>query len=107
MGRVLPDRYPADDELDSYLRAEHRFGRILDYAVILPRVDVLYDWSARELDRPEVARLVVDGTPAYAWASADRQEWESPRLPVAGRALRALSAPASGRSRWRGSRGSP
>ncbi len=93
LGRVLPDRYPADDQLDIYLQAEHEFGRTLDYAVILPRLRLLYDWSARELDCPEVAALVVDDTPAYAWSRDERREWESPPLPALGRALKALSAP--------------
>jgi hypothetical protein len=93
MGRVLPDRYPADDQLDDYLQAEHTFGRLLDYAVILPRLRLLYDWSAHELDCPELAALVVDDTPAYAWSPDERREWRSPPLPATGRALKALSAP--------------
>jgi hypothetical protein len=77
LGRVLPDRYPADDDLDVYLRAEHGFGRFLDYAVILPRLRRLYDWSARELRQPELVDLVIDGTPAYAWPPDDRRPWTS------------------------------
>lgn len=83
LGRVLPDRYPADDDLDLYLRDEHGFGRLLDYAVILPRLRRLYEWSARELQRPELAGLVVDGIPAYAWSPDDRREW-TPRATRAG-----------------------
>lgn len=75
LGRVLPDRYPADDDLDVYLQAEHGFGRLLDFAVIQPRLRRLYDWSARELQRPELSELVVDGIPAYAWSPGDRREW--------------------------------
>jgi hypothetical protein len=93
MGRVLPDAYPADRELDDYLQLEHRLGRLLDFAVIHPRLRPLYDWSARELDRPELADLLIDGIPAYAWAPDDRQAWKPPRLPVAGRAVKRLSAP--------------
>lgn len=92
LGRVLPDRYPADDDLDVYLRAEQGFGRLLDYAVILPRLRGLYDWSARELLRPELAQLVIEGTPAYAWSPADRREW-SPPPSVAARGIRAATAP--------------
>ena len=55
MGRVLPDAYPADGELEDYLQLEHKLGRVLDYAVIIPRLRPLYDWSARELDRPELS----------------------------------------------------
>jgi len=92
MGRILPDDYPADEELEDYLQIEHRLGRVLDYAVIQPRLRALYDWSARELDRPELSDLLVDGGPAYAWQTEDRA-WEPPRLAVAARALKALTAP--------------
>jgi hypothetical protein len=91
MGRVLPDRYPAEGELDTYLRAEHGFGRVLDYAVIQPRLQRLYAWSAIELDRPELAGLAVAGTPAYAWDPADRREWQAPPLSLPAKAIRALT----------------
>ena len=93
MGRVLPDDYPADGELEDYLPLEHRFGRILDYAVIQPRLRPLYDWSAQQLGQPELSDLLVDGIPAYAWSPHDRQAWQPPRLTVAARALRTLTAP--------------
>lgn len=93
LGRVLPDRYPADDDLDVYLRAEHGFGRLLDYAVIQPRLRRLYDWSARELRRPELSELVVDGIPAYAWSPEDRREWTPPRLSISARTIGAATAP--------------
>jgi hypothetical protein len=93
MGRVLPDRYPAEGELDTYLRAEHGFGRVLDYAVIQPRLQRLYAWSAGELERPELVALAVDGIPAYAWDPEERAEWQPPPLSLAARAIRALTAP--------------
>lgn len=93
MGRVLPDSYPADGQLQDYLQLEHRLGRVLDYAVIIPRLRPLYDWSARELDRPELSALLVDEAPAYAWPPDDRQGWRPPRLAIAARALKALTAP--------------
>jgi hypothetical protein len=93
MGRVLPDAYPADGELDDYLRLEHRLGRVLDYAVIIPRLRPLYDWSARELDRPELSGLLVDDAPAYVWPPDDREAWTSPRLRLVARALKTLTAP--------------
>lgn len=93
LGRVLPDRYPADDDLEVYLRAENGFGRLLDFAVIQPRLRRLYDWSARELGRPEVAELVVDGTPAYAWSPEDKREWAPPPLSAVARAMKAATAP--------------
>ena len=93
MGRVLPDEYPADGELEDYLQLEHKLGRILDYAVIQPRLRPLYDWSARELGRPELSDLLSDGAPTYAWPTDERQAWKPPRLPVTARALKALTAP--------------
>lgn len=93
LGRVLPNRYPLDDELEVYLRDEHTFGRILDYAVIQPRLRRLYDWSAGELDRPEISGLVVNGTPAYAWSPGERREWAPPPLSAAARAMRIATAP--------------
>jgi hypothetical protein len=93
MRRVLPDRYPVGDALDNYLQAENTFGRILDYAVILPRLSQLYEWSALELKLPDLAALVKDGTPVYAWSAADRREWRSPALSFPARAMRSLTAP--------------
>ena len=93
MGRVLPDDYPADGELEDYLQLEHRLGRALDYAVIVPRLRPLYDWSARELDRPELSGLLVGDAPAYAWPPDDRQGWKPPRLAIVAKALRTLTAP--------------
>ena len=94
MGRVLPDEYPAEGELEEdYLQIEHKLGRVLDYAVIQPRLRPLYDWSARQLDRPELADLLVDGTPAYEWPAHDRQVWTPLRLPLAARGLKRLTAP--------------
>ena len=60
--------------------------------MILPRLRPLYDWSARKLDRPELAELVVDGTPAYEWPSDDRRAWSAPRLSACARGLKALTA---------------
>lgn len=99
LGRVLPDRYPAEGELDTYLRAEHGFGRVLDYAVIQPRLQPLYAWSAAELERPELAALAVDGTPAYAWDPAERREWEAPPLTLTARTIRAATQAGLPRSR--------
>ncbi|MET0305546.1 MAG: hypothetical protein ABW196_04870 [Solirubrobacterales bacterium] len=93
MGRVLPNRYPVDDDLGVYLRAENSFGRLLDYAVIQPRLRRLYDWSARELERPEISELVIDGTPAYAWSPGERQEWAPPPLSATARAMKVATGP--------------
>ena len=38
LSRVLPDRYPLDDDLSSYVNAEHRLGHLLDVGIIVPRL---------------------------------------------------------------------
>lgn len=66
--------------------------RLLDYGVIQPKLQRLYEWSARELDLPGLCDLVVDGSPTYAWSYVDRDVWAAPagRLP---RALGRLTEP--------------
>ena len=63
LGRVLPDRYPLEQDVGSYLVAERRLGRLLDYSVIQPRLQPLYEWSAEELGEPGLLDLVRDGNP--------------------------------------------
>jgi hypothetical protein len=93
LGRVLPDRYPAEFDLDTALKIEHRLGRMLDYGVIAPKLQALYDWSARELDTPDLRSLIRDGSPIYAWSYTDRHVWrQAPEsLPV--RLLRVATSP--------------
>jgi hypothetical protein len=91
LGRVLPPGYPLSADLDVYLRSERGFGRVLDYAVIGPRLQRLYDWSARELDHPGLRELIHDGSPTYAWPAADRQVWDPPPMPLAASALRLVT----------------
>lgn len=38
LGRVLPERYPLAQDVRRYIAVEHRLGRMLDYAVIVPRL---------------------------------------------------------------------
>jgi hypothetical protein len=92
LGRVLPSRYPLSADLERYLRDEHGLGRLLDYAVIGPRLQRLYDWSARELDHPGLSDLIDDGRPAYAWPPAEGEVWQEPRLPPVAVALRVATA---------------
>ena len=67
LSRVLPDRYPLELDVERYIADEQRLGRLLDYAVIVPRLARLYEWSAKELAEPRVRELVRDGNPVYAW----------------------------------------
>jgi hypothetical protein len=78
VSRVLPHVYPLDGDLDAYIADEHALGRLLDLGVIMPRLTELYRWSAAELGIPDVADLVRDGTPAYAWDPRDSEPWAPP-----------------------------
>ena len=85
--RVLPNRYPLVLDVESYIADEQRLGRLLDYAVIVPRLQCLYEWSAEELGEPRLLELVRNGNPIYAWPYAERHVWRSPHMPLAGRVL--------------------
>jgi hypothetical protein len=86
--RVLPDRYPLEDPVETLLPIENRLGRLLDYGVIVPRLQALYEWSARMLGVPRLLELVREGNPIYAWSYADRHVWVQARASLAMRALR-------------------
>jgi hypothetical protein len=85
--RVLPNRYPLALDVERYIADEQRLGRLLDYAVIVPRLQRMYDWSAVELGEPRLLELVRDGNPIYAWPFEERHVWRSPRMPPVGRVL--------------------
>jgi hypothetical protein len=88
LGRVVPDRYPLDRDIGAYLADENSLGRMLDYGVIAPRVQSLYDWSAQELGHPALRQLSRDGIPTYAWPHPEPDVWISAHLPLRVRALR-------------------
>jgi hypothetical protein len=85
--RVLPNRYPLDRDVESYVANEQRLGRMLDYAVIVPRLQRVYEWSAEELGEPRLLELVRDGNPIYAWPFEACHVWRSPQMPLAARVL--------------------
>ena len=85
--RVLPNRYPLALDAERYIADEQRLGRMLDYAVIVPRLQCLYEWSAGELREPPLLELVRDGKPIYAWPFEQRHVWRTPKMPFAGRVL--------------------
>jgi hypothetical protein len=84
---VLPDRYPLALDVELYIADEQRLGRMLDYAVIVPRLQRLYEWSAEELAERRLLELVRDGNPVYAWPFEQRHVWRTPKMPFAGREL--------------------
>jgi hypothetical protein len=85
--RVLPSRYPLAHDVERYIADEQRLGRMLDYAVIAPRLQSLYEWSAEELGQPHLLELVRDGNPIYAWPFEQRHVWRTPHMPLAARVL--------------------
>jgi hypothetical protein len=87
LGRVLPDRYPLAEDVEAYIAAEHDLGRLLDYAVIVPRLQRVYEWSTGELREPRLIELVRDGNPVYAWPFEKRHVWRSAEMPLPGRIL--------------------
>ncbi len=93
LGRVLPDRYPLTLNVERYIADERRLGRMLDYAVIVPRLQRLYEWSAEELADPRVLGLVRDGSPIYAWPFEERHVWRSRHMPLAARVLEHVTRP--------------
>ena len=89
---VLPDAYPLEDPIERYLPLENRLGRAFDYGVIVPRLQALYAWSARELGLPRLLDLIRCGSPIYAWSYADRHVWRQVHESVPIRALRVATS---------------
>jgi hypothetical protein len=75
LSRVLPDRYPLPDEAVGSVSDDWGFGRLLDLGMIVPRVQQLYEWSAHELDQPELLDCIHDGNLTYARPAAGRNSW--------------------------------
>jgi hypothetical protein len=91
--RVLPDRYPLALDVERYIADEQHLGRLLDYAVIAPRLQPLYEWSADELGEARVLTLVRDGSPIYAWSYEQRHVWRKTNMPYAARVLERATRP--------------
>jgi hypothetical protein len=77
---ILPDRYPLDGfALSEILALENYAGRLVDYGVMLPRVQALYAFAAADLDEPRLLDLIRDGLPAYAWTNDGDHPWRTAR----------------------------
>jgi hypothetical protein len=86
---ILPDTYPiAGQSITEILDAENFAGRIIDYGILLPRAQALYEFAAADLDLPHLRDFIDHGNLTYAWAYDDRDVWE----PRRSRALTALVA---------------
>ncbi len=60
--------------------------------MIGPRLQLLYEWAARELDQPELLSLIRNGAPVYAWPYAQRRVWTSGHPTAVTRLLRRVTA---------------
>jgi len=90
LSRIVPDQYPLLRSVHEYIDDENPLGRMLDYGVIRPRLQHLYEWSAEELCEPRLRDLVRDGSPVYAWPFEHRHVWEPARPNRIVRALRRI-----------------
>jgi hypothetical protein len=80
MRNILPDRYPLTGySIDQILALENYGGRLIDYGVILPKMQALYEFAASDLDEPRLLHLVRNGFPVYAWPYEDRTAWTTSR----------------------------
>ena len=92
--RVIPNHYPLSHDVEWYLADERRLGRLLDYAVIAPRLQRLYEWSAVDIGEPRLLELVRDGSPIYVWPYEERRVWHPSSIPFPGRLLERVTEPA-------------
>lgn len=99
LGHVLPARYPLAEGVTSFLANEHRLGRMLDCAVIAPRLQAPDEWSAGELGQPRFCELVPKGNPVYAWSYDDRRVWAFGQHTVASERTGVLDEGALSRTR--------
>ncbi len=77
---ILPIRYPLDGiTLTRILALENYAGRMIDYGVILPRIQALFAFAAADLDEPGLLDLIQDGLPAYAWSNDANHPWTTTR----------------------------
>jgi hypothetical protein len=87
LSRILPARYPVIDDLRTYVEEENKLGRLLDYGVILPRLQLLYEWSADDLGQPALVDLVREGVPSYVPPIEAARFWRPGPAPVMVRLL--------------------
>ena len=79
---ILPVRYPLDGvSIRDILALENYAGRLIDYGVMLPRVQALYAFAAADLGEPRLLGFVQDGLPAYAWTNDEDHPWTTSRSP--------------------------
>ncbi|AEV71580.1 hypothetical protein MycrhN_0952 [Mycolicibacterium rhodesiae NBB3] len=76
MKDVLPLNYPIEGvTVGEIIASENRLFRMVDFGVIAPRAEALYEMSAHVLGEPRLRRLVGDGALTYAWPADQRHVW--------------------------------
>ena len=70
--------YPLRDGVATYLDAELGFGQLVDYGVIVPRLQQLYEWSADESGCRGLLECVRHGALTYVWLYEERDVWRAP-----------------------------
>jgi hypothetical protein len=95
---ILPDWYPLEGiRIDEILALENYWGRLVDYGVILPRLQDLYVHAASALDEPRLLEMIRNGSPVYAWPYEDRYVWTATRAQFAIRTLTMMTRSRVGR----------
>jgi hypothetical protein len=93
MRNVLPDRYPLTGiTIEEILGAENPIGRLIDYGVLLPRAQELYEFAAEDLNEPAVLDFISHGSLVYAWPYEDRAAWDSTRSIAATRVVTRMTS---------------
>jgi hypothetical protein len=78
--------------LSEILALENYVGRLIDYGVMLPRIQALYAFAAADLDESRLLGFVQDGLPAYAWTNDEDHPWTTSRSPRLRSVLRWLTS---------------
>jgi hypothetical protein len=65
--------------ISEILAAENYVGRLIDYGVMMPRIQELYAFAAADLEEPRLLDLIRDGFPVYAWTYEERHVWTTAR----------------------------
>lgn len=80
---VLPDRYPLTDlTIADVLAGENFAGRLIDYGIMLPRVQAIYEFVAHDLNEPSLLDFISGGDLMYAWPYENREVWVATKSPA-------------------------
>jgi hypothetical protein len=92
---VLPDAYPLTKlSITQILDRENFLGRLIDYGVLLPRAQALYEFAATDLAQPHLHDFIQDGSPVYAWPLSGADVWQKRKSRRLSTLLGRLTTPA-------------